>query len=634
MTDSKFSFSSIRNMSSNEDYKLYVQNKVKDLMGNKTELTAQEAFSIFSKLNTSLNQKDLNGIIRAAKADGNASLNLDEMSAVFAMIDGKIGEDNNFHFDGDITNSAGIAEKTILNDGSEVEQGEVSQTIKQGVKTYTEHVMDEVRTLMGGKSELSATEAFEIFNRHNKNLGAETWMGIIKTANLDGNDKVNFVEMCTIYNLLDIQIVNDEDIVLNRDRDISEKFFSQKNTNFLEYALEDENLLKDYAKTYISELGLQESKYISEPPADISYQKIPESLQPDGVVGSFKQNEIGDCWFLAQINALSGTDFGKQAIKDSIQKNEDGSYTVKIKGADKEFTITQEDLFNAMKKGVYSKGDMDVLLLELAFEKYFDAQGDRVYGENLSSLTGGQSDDKIIELLSGAKKYAFSGDMAEQALLLMSDNPEKIAVVYSSSYDIESGGIFETSGGHVYNVTSVTKDENGNVSDIVSANPWYNKVAITKSYESLKPMLYSDNEKVVKGATIADFNIFAQDEGMKAKLDVLQRRYYADVITQTSTDTFDIVSAIRAYDSDDAAKAKLVDECGGFKVIFDRLYKLAESEAEQYDITDKSKIKEDWISSCWTCINPDKEWFSEPPKELLENPEKLQEYCEKAGLKY
>jgi len=621
-------------MSNNEDYKLYVQNKVKDMMGNKSELSAQEAFSIFSKFNTSLTQKDLNGMIKAAQADGNESLNLDEMSAVFAMLDGKVGEDNSFHFDGDITNTTGVKETTILNDGTNLEQGEVSQTIKSGTKTYTEYVMDEVKTLMDNKSELTINEAFEIFRNRNKNLGSETWMGIVKAANLDGNNKVNFVEMCTIYNLLDIQVSKGESVILSRDRDISGKFFSQKNNSYLEYASDDENLLKTYAKTYISEIGAPESMYISEKSEDISYQEIPKDLLPDGKVGSFSQNNLGDCWLLAQINGLAGTDFGKQAIKDAIQKNDDGSYTVKIKGADKDFTITQEDLFEALKKGVYSKGDMDVLLLELAFEKFFDEQGDRVYEEGESSLTGGQADDKIIELLSGAKKYAFSGSAAEQALLLMSENPEKMAVVYSSEYNIENGSSFEGIGGHVYNVTSVTKDEAGNISDVISNNPWYNKVPIPKSYDSLKPMLYSSNEKLVRGSTIADFNFFAQDDEITAKLDDLQRKHYADIVTVSSTDAFDIVLAIHAYDGNQESKAKLIEECGGFKAIMDRLYLLDKSDAEHNGVTDVDKIKEQWISSCWYCINNNKDWFSPVPKEILENPEKLRQYCENLGIKY
>ncbi len=89
------------------------------------------------------------------------------------------------------------------------------------------------------------------------------------------------------------------------------------------------------------------------------------------------QGEIGDCWLLAGINSLSYSKLGENVLKNSIQNNKNGTYTVALKRG--KFLIcdfTSSDIKYAKQSGRYSSGDSDVLLMELAVEKFFEAYQD------------------------------------------------------------------------------------------------------------------------------------------------------------------------------------------------------------------------------------------------------------------
>ncbi|MBQ9244836.1 hypothetical protein IJ182_01045 [bacterium] len=82
-----------------------------------------------------------------------------------------------------------------------------------------------------------------------------------------------------------------------------------------------------------------------------------------------KQNfKTSDCWLLSTLTSLSYTENGRKIIEDAITQNNDGSYSVYLKGINKTINISQEDLKQAYTMDKYSNGDKDVVLLELAFE--------------------------------------------------------------------------------------------------------------------------------------------------------------------------------------------------------------------------------------------------------------------------
>ncbi len=130
--------------------------------------------------------------------------------------------------------------------------------------------------------------------------------------------------------------------------------------------------------------------------------------QVDGHFDTAYQIGRGDCYFLASLNALSATEEGEKLLEQNFTKNPDGSYTIKFPGAglarnslingtgnvsiptndgkaltklpeDKvyiqdSYTISAEEFEAAQKLAGkrYSAGDKDVLIMELAYEKYRD----------------------------------------------------------------------------------------------------------------------------------------------------------------------------------------------------------------------------------------------------------------------
>ena len=161
------------------------------------------------------------------------------------------------------------------------------------------------------------------------------------------------------------------------------------------------NNIKSLYTSVFNQIQLPETdKKQDNKPFDISLikDKIKFNLKwtpSDGKIGQFKQGHSGDCYFLASLQAISNTANGQQIIRDSISQN-NGSYRVKFAGAIKVknnieeqiknkqirgkcfvsgiYTITQNEIKAAQKEnersGKYSTGDLDILILELALEKY------------------------------------------------------------------------------------------------------------------------------------------------------------------------------------------------------------------------------------------------------------------------
>jgi len=113
--------------------------------------------------------------------------------------------------------------------------------------------------------------------------------------------------------------------------------------------------------------------------------KTYKNTKVNGEISHTKKGDSADDWLLSGLNSLSYSKEGKQAIKNSIKVNSDESVTVTLKGANKEYNISKQELNDASNsyiaklddKGAvhgytkkYSKGDGDVLAFELAFGKY------------------------------------------------------------------------------------------------------------------------------------------------------------------------------------------------------------------------------------------------------------------------
>lgn len=105
----------------------------------------------------------------------------------------------------------------------------------------------------------------------------------------------------------------------------------------------------------------------------------------DGVIGASRQGKRGDCFFLAEINAIRNTAGGQKILNSNIKRN-NGTITITLPGAVKirqeyakkglkcevtgTYTITKEAIAKAEKLAgkSFSKDDMDVVCYEIAME--------------------------------------------------------------------------------------------------------------------------------------------------------------------------------------------------------------------------------------------------------------------------
>ncbi len=169
----------------------------------------------------------------------------------------------------------------------------------------------------------------------------------------------------------------------------------------------------------------------------------------NGRIDDFKQGRRGDCYFLAAIYSICAPNpdgsitEGEKELMQNIQKNADGSYTVKLPGAievreyyesnfdkDKvaitgEYTITAAAINKAKNLAgkSYAYGDIEVILLELAMEAYRaeiiatraalglgngrdDIAGMRVPEGRRDTLSGGFEYDAIF-ILTGKRSDHF-----------------------------------------------------------------------------------------------------------------------------------------------------------------------------------------------------------------------------------
>ena len=98
-----------------------------------------------------------------------------------------------------------------------------------------------------------------------------------------------------------------------------------------------------------------------------------ENIAPNGKIdGDFKQGPMNDCWLLSSIKAISETQKGSEILNNSIKVNDDGSVTVNLKGPDKTYTYSKEDL---SRNSHLSTGDMDVRALEMAVNTFVTEEG-------------------------------------------------------------------------------------------------------------------------------------------------------------------------------------------------------------------------------------------------------------------
>lgn len=259
----------------------------------------------------------------------------------------------------------------------------------------------------------------------------------------------------------------------------------------------------------------------------------------DGIIDFSMQQQNGDCWLLSQVRALSSTDWGAKAIKESIKYDgENEKFIVELKGVNFSCEITYDEITNAKNDPSKPIGDLDMLLLELATEKYFKQEiaagnidkdpqkpidGGYDIGETSMQylLTGNKGQEFFIhneKLKKNYKKYnkklKQDYDKKEASALFLVDNKENFSNIYDQNKkvefikalaknpnnamlmsfkpykswdnkkkykDVDRNNTFEFQTNHSYQLKEIITDSNGEVVDIILINPWDPGIEIHKN---------------------------------------------------------------------------------------------------------------------------------------------------------
>ena len=262
-------------------------------------------------------------------------------------------------------------------------------------------------------------------------------------------------------------------------------------------------------------------------------------LISDGKIDYTEQGEEGDCWLLSEVRALSGTEWGAKAIKDSISDDFDAQvYTITLKGVNFTCQISYDEIETERDKPNRCQGDIDMLLLEIATERYFRqeveagrmdrdiddllASGASVGKETMAYLLTGNvghnfmfyserlTQEEIItgseEIKQNSKVYShfkenlnnhsdlYGRKAQEQFIRMIADKTKEYALVCSfnspddwinsEKYSTEEkSDDFNTTDCHEYTIEDIVMDTNGNIYDIILNNPDDPDVRIHKSLE-------------------------------------------------------------------------------------------------------------------------------------------------------
>ncbi len=207
-------------------------------------------------------------------------------------------------------------------------------------------------------------------------------------------------------------------------------------------------------------------------------------------VDDFRQGNRGDCYLLASLTSIKNTKEGQEVLKNNIQKNGDGSYTVTLPGAviAKNHYIAEGDGAKCAITGVYrisaaaikkaqslsgksyAYGDLQVILFELAMEAFRAevVQTNKALGQKSErylagqygpvnesdTLSGGQMYDAVF-ILTGQKSDVYEAKSNKKPMLY---TPGKYGYVDANGKPLSSKSEQAKSGvlavNHVYNKES------------------------------------------------------------------------------------------------------------------------------------------------------------------------------------
>ena len=220
----------------------------------------------------------------------------------------------------------------------------------------------------------------------------------------------------------------------------------------------------------------------------------------------------------SQITALKDTPEGAKAIKEAIKQNTDGSVTVTLKGVNKSYTFTPEQVcsgdYGDLTK-TYSSGDIDMKIFELAFAEWRKEQitedadkFKREYSQNASlsdPLRSGGKEEVAHVLLGVDATYTSKKEKMTTFLEQKEKNNDRYALVIGFKQEDSTCGMTESgkspliTTNHQYSIKKVTADT------VYVINPWDSSKEIAypkeKFMENVKDMGSVDLDKCKKEET-------------------------------------------------------------------------------------------------------------------------------------
>ena len=212
----------------------------------------------------------------------------------------------------------------------------------------------------------------------------------------------------------------------------------------------------------------------------------------DKQIGNYKQGPTGDCWLLGSLSAIASTQIGKEAIAKSISQDKKGNFIINFEGANKQIKVTQKELIEARESELYSSGDSDVLLLEIAVEKALTPKKNifqRIFGgkQEESPLHGGNLEDvtrlffsKGTEVTHG---YIDAFNFIDEQYILYNSNYFALATFTPNengdvvTTDIDGNQVVLAKAPYSHGCAVVRADED----TVTIVNPWDSSKEITIS---------------------------------------------------------------------------------------------------------------------------------------------------------
>lgn len=123
-----------------------------------------------------------------------------------------------------------------------------------------------------------------------------------------------------------------------------------------------------------------------------------DSITPEAI----DQEQVGDCYFLASVAAVAKTKEGKESLKNMIEDNKDGTYTVRFPGNPRAITVDEPTDAELAHGAAAGKEGVWVAVLEKAYAKYQAKETGEKPRYMTDGIEGGYTNE-ALELLTNKR---------------------------------------------------------------------------------------------------------------------------------------------------------------------------------------------------------------------------------------